>query len=74
LTASPGIQPGSPDRTVEQNPRPCSKCGARMVLARIEPAQPGFDLRSFECTGCNNVDQYIVEYGTGAAWVPHVRA
>jgi hypothetical protein len=45
-----------------------------MVLARIEPAQPGFDLRSFECTGCNNVDQYIVEYGTGAAWVPHVRA
>jgi hypothetical protein len=44
-----------------------------MVLARIEPAKPGFDLRTFECSKCNNADQYIVEYGTGSAWVLHVR-
>jgi hypothetical protein len=44
-----------------------------MHLARVEPAKPDFDLRTFECTSCNNVDQYIVEYGTNAAWQLIVR-
>ena len=52
----------------ELAPSPCTKCGAVVHLARVEPAKPDFDLRTFECTSCNNVDQYIVEYGTNAAW------
>jgi hypothetical protein len=44
-----------------------------MVLARIEPAKPGYDLRTFECTKCNNVDQYIVEYEASSPWVLVVR-
>ena len=27
----------------------CEKCGAEMWLARIEPNEPGHDLRTFEC-------------------------
>jgi hypothetical protein len=57
---------GSPgrDETIESKPQPCTKRGAPTILARIEPARPGFDLRTFECSKCNNADQYIIEYGT----------
>jgi hypothetical protein len=44
----------------------CTKCGAEMILVRIEPAKSDFDLRTFECSECNNVDQYINEIGTAA--------
>ena len=41
----------------------CSKCGAPTTLARIEPAtQPGHDLRTFECTVCNNADVIDIAY------------
>jgi hypothetical protein len=59
--------------TFEPEPQPCTKCRAPMALARIEPAKPGFDLRTFECSKCNNADQYIIEYGTDSPWVLHVR-
>jgi hypothetical protein len=59
--------------TFELKPQPCTKCQAPVVLARIEPAKPGFDLRTFECSKCNNADQYIIEYGTGSPWLLHVR-
>ena len=52
---------------------PCTKCGAKMKLARVEPAKPGYDLRAFECTKCNNVDQYIVETEKSSPWVLVVR-
>ena len=58
------------DRLMEA---PCTKCGAKMVLARVEPAKPGYDLRTFECTKCNNVDQYIVEYEASSPWLLVVR-
>ena len=57
-----------PDLIIEAAPSPCTKCGAPVMLARIEPAKPGFDLRTFECSSCNNVDQYIVEFGTSEPW------
>ena len=45
---------------------PCSKCGRPTTLARIEPAlAPGHDLRTFECTVCNNADTVEVLYKTG---------
>jgi hypothetical protein len=40
----------------------CPNCGEEIALARIEPAAPGHDLRTFECAGCGyskNVDFQI---------------
>ena len=63
----------SPRSETEALPAPCMKCGGRMRLARIEPARPGFDLRTFECSECNNADQYIIEFGTSHPWSLVVR-
>jgi hypothetical protein len=57
----------------QQVEAPCTKCGAKMTLARIEPAKPGDDLRSFEYTKCNNIDQHFVEYETSSPGVLVVR-
>jgi hypothetical protein len=67
-------QTSSSNLTFELEPPSCTKCAAPMILARIEPAKPGFDLRTFECSKCNNADQYIIEYGTDAPWTLHVRS
>jgi ribosomal protein S27AE len=74
MPASLRVQSSSFDETFEPKPQPCTKCGAPVILARIERAKPGFDLRTLECTKCNNVDQYIVEHGTAAPWALRVRA
>src|SRR5580698_6012432 len=29
---------------------PCSKCGRPLVLTKIEPEEPGFDLRTYYCS------------------------
>jgi hypothetical protein len=39
---------------------PCPKCGTTMMLARIEPEEPGFDLRTFECPACGALDTRII--------------
>ena len=47
----------------------CTKRGAEMMLVRIEPSHPGgCNLRTFECSEGNNVDQYVVETGTAKPW------
>ena len=48
---------------------PCSKCGATMVLARIEPHTPGYDMRTFECPACGRSESAVVHFG-GFAQVP----
>ena len=53
----------------EPEPPPCTNCGHRLTLRRIEPAQAGYDLRAYECLRCANVDQYLVKYQTGDPWV-----
>ena len=70
MPASPPVPTLFRDRLMEA---PCTKCCGKMTLARIEPAKPGYDLRTFECTKCNNADQYIVEYETSSPWVLVVR-
>jgi len=30
----------------------CANCEAPMILARLEPDKPGFDLRTFACLMC----------------------
>jgi len=34
----------------------------QMYLARIEPAKPGFDLRTFECPRCQHVETVVVNF------------
>jgi hypothetical protein len=31
---------------------PCSSCGRPLILTRIEPEDPGFDLRIYYCAHC----------------------
>jgi DNA-directed RNA polymerase subunit RPC12/RpoP len=32
----------------------CPKCGSIAVLAAIEPAEPGYDKRTFRCSSCGH--------------------
>jgi ribosomal protein S27AE len=74
MPANLSVPSSSLSETVEHKPQPCTKCGAPVILARTERAKPGSDLRTFECSKCNNVDQYIVEYGIAAPWSLRIRA
>jgi hypothetical protein len=31
---------------------PCSRCGRPLLLTRIEPEEPDFDLRTYYCAFC----------------------
>ena len=41
---------------------PCEKCGSSTLLARVEPDEPGYDRRTFECPICNHSHSVIVRY------------
>ena len=34
----------------------CPKCGTGMRLFGIEPDKPGFEVHSFECPSCQNIE------------------
>jgi hypothetical protein len=38
----------------------CPKCRARMKLARTSPGPTGFELRTFDCSKCDNVEQIAI--------------
>jgi len=38
---------------------PCSKCGRPLILTRIEPDAPGFDLRVYYCAACESAQRVI---------------
>ena len=38
----------------------CSKCGNPMRLSRIEPAAPGYDVRTYECARCDSSERFSV--------------
>jgi len=38
----------------------CAKCGNPMRLSQIEPAAPGYDIRTFECTKCDSNERFSV--------------
>ena len=40
----------------------CPKCTTQMYLAQIEPGEPGFDLRTFECPKCKHSESVVVEF------------
>ena len=56
--------PDAPSLWVEPAIPPCAKCGARMMITRISPAEPGFDHYTVECTKCAHVSRYDAEYHT----------
>jgi hypothetical protein len=41
---------------------PCPKCGAAMVLARIAPHTPGYDIRTFDCPACDHSESSLVHF------------
>jgi hypothetical protein len=38
----------------------CPKCRTRMKLARISPGPTGFELRTFDCSKCDHVEQIAI--------------
>jgi hypothetical protein len=38
---------------------PCSKCGRSLILTKIEPEEPGFDLRTYYCAACEDSEVII---------------
>jgi hypothetical protein len=42
----------SSDEPLLSVPPQCPYCGAPTTLSSIEPAEPGYDRRSFRCTAC----------------------
>jgi RNase P subunit RPR2 len=43
---------------------PCSRCKAPMVLARVRPAKPGFDLCTFDCMKCDRTERITLQAGS----------
>jgi hypothetical protein len=39
---------------------PCLKCGNVMKLALIEPANPKFELRTYECEPCGERESFLM--------------
>ena len=49
---------------------PCTKCQAPMVLTGIKTARLAFDIRTFECFNCDNVDKIMTETNRGSTYDP----
>ena len=37
----------------------CPKCGASMMLARIDPLRTGYDMETFECPVCDHAERNV---------------
>jgi hypothetical protein len=44
---------------------PCSKCGRPLILTRIEPGKPDFDLRTYYCAACQDTEVIIAAIHSG---------
>jgi hypothetical protein len=42
---------------------PCSKCGRPLILTKIEPEEPEFDLRTYYCAACATSEVIIAAVG-----------
>jgi hypothetical protein len=41
----------------------CSKCRTKLRLFGIEPDRPGYELLSFECPSCKNIETRVGQKG-----------
>jgi hypothetical protein len=39
----------------------CPRCGTQMNFSRVEPDEPGFDLRTFQCPKCQYLESFVVK-------------
>jgi predicted RNA-binding Zn-ribbon protein involved in translation (DUF1610 family) len=56
--------PGTPlltFRRVEDERPSCAQCGAPMLIARIEPLQPAYQSRTWECPKCGHECATVVQ-------------
>ncbi len=53
----------NPPKAHDLQPMPCPKCGANLTLAHIEPDQPGYDRRAFECRECGHSETKVIAIG-----------
>ncbi len=53
----------NPPKAHDLQPMPCPKCGANLTLAHIEPDQPGYDRRTFECRKCGHSETKVIAIG-----------
>jgi hypothetical protein len=51
-------QPSTPHSDSIERPH-CSKCKTGMLLFGIEPERPGYELHSFECPKCLNIETRV---------------
>lgn len=49
---------------------PCAKCQAPMVLTRVNTARLAYDVHTFECFNCDNIDKVMTETKRGPATFP----
>ena len=56
----PSVQPNQLFSRAEIGILACSKCGKPMRFSCIEPAAPGYDIRTFECVECNSSERFSV--------------
>jgi len=47
-------QPKKISRVAPVETQRCPRCHAKMMLTRIMPGSPGFEIRSFECPECRH--------------------
>jgi len=45
----------------------CIQCGAKMLLARIEPEKPGYERRTFECAKCQHSISHVAKIKLAAS-------
>lgn len=55
-------QPATPASNALVRP-PCTKCGNATVLIAIEPGEPRFDLNTFECPRCGQIETTVTKIG-----------
>jgi hypothetical protein len=51
--------PTGPWLSAVERPR-CQHCQTRTMLARMAPGPAGYELRTFECPGCDHVQRALV--------------
>lgn len=39
----------------------CTSCDGMMVISLIEPAAPGFEIRTYKCNWCEAEEQFVVQ-------------
>jgi hypothetical protein len=51
-------QPATPHSDAITRPH-CAECGTAMLLFGIEAERPGYELHSFECPKCKNIETRV---------------